>query len=158
VADCPESIAAPLLSAAEIVELLGLEPLPEEGGLWTQTYQDSNSTAIYYLLCDGEVSKMHLLPGPEIYHWYLGDPAQLVLLHPDGSHTTPLLGPHLQDDQRPQLLVPGGVWQGSFSLGNYTLLGTTMAPPYRQQDFKLGQRDELISRWPAAKSAILALT
>jgi len=146
------------MSGPEVAELLGLQPLAEEGGLWAQTYRDQHSTAIYYLLCGGEVSKMHRLSGPEIYHWYLGAPLELVLLYPDGSHAIQLVGPDLTSGHRPQVPVPGGVWQGSSSIGSWTLLGTTMSPPYRQEDFTLGDRTELIQRWPAAEARIIALT
>ena len=154
----PAVTGQPPITGAEIASLLGLEPLPEEGGLWTQTYKDEHSTAIYYLLCDGEVSKLHRLPGPETYHWYLGAPLQLHLLHPGGSYTTELLGNDLQGGQRPQTTVPGGVWQGSHSTGDWTLIGTTMSPPYRQEDFELGRREHLLQRWPTAEPAIMALT
>lgn len=142
----------------QIAELLGLSPLPEEGGLWTQTYKDEHSTSIYYLLSGGEVSLFHKLPGPETYHWYMGAPAELVLLKPDGTHETRTLGTDLSAGQRPQTTVDGGIWQGSSSTGEWTLLGTTMSPPYRQEDFTLGDRQEMLDGWPLAKSAIIKLT
>lgn len=143
---------------AAIADLLGLKPLPGEGGLYRQAYADDASTAIYYLLADGDFSAMHLLDGPEIYHFYAGAPLRLLLLRPDGTATESVLGTDLSDGQRPQIAVPGGVWQGSSSSGRWTLLGTTMAPPFRWDGFRLGDRAELTRRYPGAAARIAQLT
>ena len=72
------------MTGPEVAALLGLEPLPHEGGMWAQTWIDDLSTAIYFLLQPGDFSAMHRLDGPEIWHHYAGDPVRLVLLHDDG--------------------------------------------------------------------------
>jgi len=146
------------LSSEEVIELLGLEPLPEEGGMWTRTLYDGKSSAIYYLLRRNDFSAMHRLVGDEIYHHYSGDPVEMLLLHPDGSHSTPVLGPDLKNGHRPQLIVPKGVWQGSLTLGDWSLVGTTMAPPYEDDDFELGDREFLKTGWPEVDSEIEKLT
>ena len=148
------------LEADRVADLLGLVPLPAEGGRWAQTVRDGQSTAIYYLLADGDFSAMHRLSSPELYHHYAGDPALLLLLllHPDGQVTEPVLGPDLEGGQRPQALVPAGVWQGSSTLGRWSLLGTTMTPPYTDEMFELGRRDDLLDRWPTAAARIADLT
>ncbi len=61
----------------EIVDILNLEPLPLEGGMWVQTFKDKNSTAIYYLLSKNNFSAIHKLKSTEIYHYYAGAPAQM---------------------------------------------------------------------------------
>jgi predicted cupin superfamily sugar epimerase len=144
--------------AQRIIDLLRLEPLPDEGGLYRQTHADEASTAIYYLLAGGGFSALHLLDGPEIYHFYAGAPLQLLLLYPDGSVTEPVLGPDISAGQRPQIVVPAGVWQGSSSTGEWTLLGTTMAPPFDWAGFRLGDRAELADRYPRAAARIAQLT
>ena len=93
-----------------------------------------------------------------MYHHYAGDPALLLLLHPDGQVTEPVLGPDLEGGQRPQVLVPAGVWQGSSTLGRWSLLGTTMTPPYTDEMFELGRRDDLLGEWPTATARITDLT
>lgn len=140
-----------------VAELLGLEPLPGEGGLYRQTVGDGRSSAIYFLLIAPEFSAMHRLDGPEVYHFYAGAPLQLLLLHPDGTATEPVLGADLAAGQRPQLLVPAGAWQGSSSLGAWTLVGTTMAPPFSTEGFELGDAAALRSGWPAAADRIARL-
>ena len=142
----------------QVKAALGLVPLPHEGGWWTQTHLDEHSTAIYYFLEAGEYSALHRLAHPEIYHWYAGAPLELLVLHPDGTHKTPVLGPDLDAGQHPQLTVPARCWQGSSPAGEWTLVGTTMAPGYRQEEFELGSRAELERSHPAAAERIQALT
>ena len=146
------------LGADEVAELLGLVTLPGEGGRWAQTLLDGDSSAIHYLLTDGDFSAMHRLAGPEVYHHYAGAPAALLLLFPDGSAAEVLMGDYLVAGQRPQVVVPAGVWQGSSTCGEWTLLGTTMAPPYADEGFELGRRDDLVADWPSAAERIAELT
>ena len=146
------------LDAERVADLLGLQPLPGEGGRWAQTVRDGYSTAIYYLLSEGDFSAMHRLKAPELYHHYAGAPARLLLLHPEGKVTESILGSDLQSDERPQILVPEGVWQGSSTQGRWSLLGTTMTPPYTDEMFELGLRRDLATGWPAAAGRIADLT
>ncbi len=141
-----------------VARLLGLEPLPDEGGLFRRTYADDHSSAIYFLLLAPEFSALHVLAAPETYHWYAGAPLHLLLLHEDGRTTEPTLGPDLEAGQRPQLVVPAGTWQGSAPAGAWSLVGTTMAPPFAWVGFRLGERADLVRRWPTARARIIALT
>ena len=146
------------MTPEEIKATLGLVPLPHEGGWWTQTHLDDHSTAIYYFLEAGECSALHRLQHPEIYHWYAGSPLELLVLHPDGSSSRPVLGPDLSAGQRPQLTVPPHTWQGSSPAGAWSLVGTTMAPGYRQDEFELGDRATLQAAFPEAAERIEDLT
>lgn len=146
------------LSADDVADLLGLEPLPGEGGRWAQTHLDATSSAIYFLLAPGDFSALHRLPGDEIYHHYAGDPAELGLLHPDGSHEVRVVGDDLAAGLRPTLVVRAGTWQGSRTLGRWTLLGTTMAPPFSFEGLEVGDREALRQGWPAAGPLIDGLT
>ena len=168
----------PALTAGQIIELLGLEPLPEEGGLFRQTYRSAEqvpaaalpprytaprqfATAIYYLLTDepDSFSALHRLKSDEVYHFYLGDPVEMLLLHPDGSSERILLGRELAAGQQVQFVVPAGAWQGSRLIrGGFALLGTTMAPGYEQDDFELGKREDLLRDYPGQAELIRGLT
>ena len=141
-----------------VAELLGLEPLPGEGGLFRRTHIDAHSSAIYYLLLAPDFSALHRLSATETYHWYAGAPLRLLLLDADGRVTEPVLGPDLAAGQRPQLVVPAGTWQGSSSTGEWTLVGTTTAPPFDWDGFELGERAALSDRYPAAADRIADLT
>ena len=141
-----------------VAQLLGLEPLPDEGGLFRRTHIDSHSSAIYYMLLAPEFSALHRLAATETYHWYAGAPLRLLLLGPDGAVAEAVLGPDVAAGQRPQLVVPAGTWQGSRPDGEWSLVGTTMAPPFDWTGFELGERAALSTRYPAVAERIAALT
>ena len=126
--------------------------------MFRRTHLDACSSAIYYLLVAPDFSALHALNATETYHWYAGVPLRLLLLHPDGSATEPVLGPDLAAGQRPQVVVPAGTWQGSSPDGAWTLAGTTTAPPFDWTGFRLGGRAELSDRYPAARARITELT
>ena len=146
------------LTAEEIVRILELEPLPGEGGMFRNTHDDGSSTAIYFLVERDRPTMLHRLPGPETFHPYMGAPASLVMLVPGGEVERPVLGTDLLAGERPQLTVPGGRWQALESLGDWTLVGTTMAPGYREQDFELAEREALLLGWPDAGELIRSYT
>lgn len=143
-----------MIGAAEMATRLQLSPLPGEGGLFRRTYADERSSAILYLLTADDFSALHRLPSPELWHFHSGAPLAMLLLHPDGIGETAELDPL----KRPQLVVPGGVWQGAASTGAWSLVGTTMAPPYREEDVELGDPAALRRGWPAYADQIRSLT
>ena len=160
------------LSADDIRRLLRLEPLPLEGGHFRETYRSalhmqsasgamrSASTAIYYLLTPGIFSAMHRLPGDEMFHFYLGDAVEMVQIGPQGGARTVVIGVDIAAGMRPQVLVPGGVWQGCRLRdgGRYALMGSTMSPGFDPGDFELGDRALLIASHPDQREQIMALT
>jgi predicted cupin superfamily sugar epimerase len=150
-----------------IIEALGLAPLPVEGGLFRQTWRSDRSpepagTATYAALTDepDSFSAMHRLPVDELWHFYLGDPVDLLLLHPDGSFTTPRLGSDVLGGQHPQLVVPAGTWMGASLApgGRFALFGNTLAPGFHSGFYEGGDRDELSAGWPAVAGRIGELT
>ena len=135
------------LSAAEVVQLLRLEPHPEYGH-YRETFRDSHtvaggrsaSTAIYFLLRAGERSRWHRVDAAEVWHWYAGAPLQLRIA--DGSACTSVrLGSDLATGERPQAVVPARAWQNAESLGAWTLVGCTVAPGFEFVGFELAPRD-----------------
>ena len=145
------------MNADEIITFLGLDPLPSEGGMWTQIWLDDHGSAIYFLMRPGDFSAMHRLDAPEIWHHYLGAPASMLLLHPDGSVNRPILGKELAEGQRPCVAVPAGVWMGASTLGDWSLVGTTMAPAWNPDGFELGDGAHLADRYPEAGTRICEL-
>jgi predicted cupin superfamily sugar epimerase len=154
----------------EIIRLLQLTPHPEEGGYFRETYRShgnfhpgppfegdrSWSTAIYYLLTAESFSAMHRLPGDELFHFYLGDPVEMLELLPRGEGRVTTLGPDLRT-MRLQHLVPGGIWQGSrlAAGGTWALLGTTMAPGFDFADYEHGDAG-LMASHPEFRAMIAA--
>lgn len=159
------------MTADEIKSLLRLEPHPVEGGWYRRTYASEVSvtllrgvrpygTAIYYLLEPGTFSEMHVLASDEIFHFYLGDPVEMLQLHPDGGSAVFTLGPDLSAGQHVQLVVPAGVWQGTRLIGDGTvaLLGCTVTPGFDFADYRNASAAELIATWPQEAQRIKLLT
>lgn len=122
--------------AGRLIELLQLQPHPE-GGYFRETFRDGGegraaSTAIFFLLKAGEVSRWHRIDAAEVWHFYRGAPLELKI-----GKNTHVLGPDIDEAQLPQLVVPPGVWQAARSLGDYTLVGCTVAPGFDFAHFEM---------------------
>jgi len=160
-----------MMTADEIKALLGLELHPVEGGFFRRTYTSNGKveltrgvraqgTAIYYLLEPGTFSEMHVLASDEMFHFYLGDPVEMLQLYPDGRSAVFTLGQDLMADQHVQLLVPAGVWQGTRLVGDgkVALLGCTVTPGFDFADYRSASYAELAAKWPAEAERIRKLT
>jgi predicted cupin superfamily sugar epimerase len=140
----------------QIVTELGMRELVTEGGRWSQSWRGEQCSAIYYLLVASDFSALHRLNRLEIYNYHAGAPARLLLL--DGDRVSePVLGPDLAGGQRPQVVVPAGVWQGSTSLGAWTLMGTVVVPPYVEDCVTFAEAGPLCARYPYHADRIRAL-
>ncbi len=135
------------MDADQIIAALGLEPHPE-GGYFKETFRDgepdgarAHSTAIYFLLKAGEVSRWHRVDAVEIWHWHAGAPLALAIASPGGVSETLRLGPAILDGERPQGVVPKGHWQQAWSLGAWTLVGCTVAPGFEFSGFEMAAPD-----------------
>lgn len=135
------------LPAAEIIRLLGLKPHPE-GGHFCQTFRDTQlidgkrpaSTAIYFLLARGERSHWHRVDAVEGWHWHAGAALRLMIAE-RGTTDTVTLGPDLAAGQRPQAIVPFHAWQAAETLGDWTLVGCTVAPGFEWAGFEMARKD-----------------
>ncbi|WP_298720132.1 cupin domain-containing protein [uncultured Ferrovibrio sp.] len=137
------------MTADEIIAALKLQPHPE-GGHYAETFRDpasdangrSRSTAIYFLLKAGERSHWHRVDAVEIWHWHAGAPLRLSIAEREGDalqHFT--LGSDIVAGQRPQGIVPAHHWQAAESLGDWTLVGCTVAPGFEFSGFELAPKD-----------------
>ena len=131
------------LDADAIIRLLDLAPHPE-GGWFRENFRDSGNTdgrahgtAIYYLLKAGERSHWHRVDAAEIWHWYAGETLALKLSADGKQSETHRLGPDLARGERPQLIVPKGVWQAAEPLGAFTLVGCTVGPAFDFAGFEM---------------------
>ncbi len=162
--------------AEEIIRLLDLKPHPE-GGYYREIYRSEESipkdglperysgprnfgTGIYYLLTPGDMSAMHKVASDEIFHFYMGDPTELLKLYPDGTGELLEIGTDLAKGMKPCAIIEKGVWQGQRLKegGQFVLFGTTVCPGFDFADFVMGNREELIAEYPDFKKEIGNLT
>jgi predicted cupin superfamily sugar epimerase len=136
----------PPLSAADVIRLLALEPHPE-GGHFRETFRDTvadaraASTAIYFLLARGERSHWHRVDAAEVWHYYAGAPLALAIAAGERAPIERVtLGPDIAASERPQTVVPAGAWQTAKSLGDWTLVGCTVAPGFEFKGFELAPK------------------
>lgn len=163
-------------TAQQLIRLLDLKAHPE-GGYFRETYRSREgiphsslparfrgdrhySTAIYYLLPAGSVSRLHRIASDELWHFYLGGPFTVVELRPDGSSDHVVLGPDLVGGQRLLHVVEAGTWFGAYpNVGtDYALVGCTVAPGFDFADFDIARRQELLAQYPREKAVIERLT
>ncbi|WP_173874773.1 cupin domain-containing protein [Streptomyces albus] len=167
--------AEPARTAEALAAHFGLEPLPREGGRFRRTWagperEDGRpeGSAIVMLLTSApdDYCALHRLPTDEVWHHYLGDPLELLLLPGDstapGPHPagTRVLGPDvLGAGHQVQLTVPAGTWMGARVApgGAWTLFGCTMAPGYTDAGYEHGDAEALARRFPEHAGAIRRL-
>jgi hypothetical protein len=126
-----------------LIDTLGMQPHPE-GGWFVEMFRDvdgpdgrARSTAIYFLLAEGQSSHWHRVDAVEVWHWYAGAPLELAISEDAKSVNTLRLGPDLAGGERPQGVVPTGAWQAARSTGAWTLVGCTVAPGFEFSGFEL---------------------
>ena len=135
------------MTAADVIRVLDLKPHPE-GGHFHETFRDTRtldggravSTAIYFLLARGERSHWHRVDAVEVWHYYAGAPLRLEIADRD-ARSIVTLGADVAAGQRPQGIVPSGAWQAAQSLGDWTLVGCTVAPGFEFAGFELAPAD-----------------
>jgi uncharacterized protein len=166
-----------MLTARQVIDRLELVPLTIEGGFFRETYraplqlaasslpvayggERNASTAIYYFLTPDSFSAIHRVKSDEVFHFYAGDPVEMLQLRPEGDAKVVLLGNDLAAGYEPQLVIPAGVWQGCHlrTGGAWALLGCTVAPGFDYADFEAASRADLIAQHPAHAALITALT
>jgi predicted cupin superfamily sugar epimerase len=166
-----------MLTALQVIERLQLEPLTIEGGFFRETYRSTLqvpvaalpsdyvdernvSTAIYYLLTADTFSVIHRVKSDEVFHFYAGDPVEMLQLAPDGGGKIVTLGNDLAAGHEPQVIVPAGVWQGCRLVrdGRWALMGCTVAPGFDYADYAAGTRAKLIASYPEFAQLIISLT
>jgi len=156
------------------IERLGLEEHPE-GGCYRETYRAPGllpgsgdrhptgrcfSTAIYYLLRSGEVSRLHRLRSDELFHFYRGSPLAVHVIHEDGRYEPRILGADPDRGQTLQAVVRAGCWFGATvdEADSFALVGCTVAPGFEFADFETADRAGLVELYPQHRALIERLT
>ena len=161
------------MTANAWIERLRLQPHPE-GGWFREVYRSHEhialdalperfdgsrafSTAIYFLLNAGEISRLHRIQQDEVWHFYDGDPLELHRIRTDGEHITTSVG--ITKNAQPLAVVPAGDFFGARVIGDgFSLVGCTVAPGFDFSDFEMPSRDELYQRFPQHGELIQSLT
>ena len=154
------------MNADDLVARFDLEPIPVEGAFMHRYWRSPADadrpagTAIVALLTDAPdgFSQFHRLTIDEIWHFYLGDVAELVLLHPDGTSRHHRLGHDLVAGDELFVVVPAGSWMAARTTGRWSLFGTTMAPGFTSGCYEGAEPADLLAGWPAESTSIVALT
>lgn len=160
------------MTAQEIIDKLGLEPLPEEGGFFKVTYRDNRTlpsdalphhdgnrqycSSIYYLITPEEFSGLHAVLSTETFHFYAGDPVCMIQIDETGDLTEHIISSDLAAGHQPQITVAPNIWQGTKLIkgGSWALLGCTVTPAFEYQDFINGTYEELSKKFPDHKKRI----
>jgi len=153
------------LTATDIIDQLDLQPLPGEGGYYRQTWVVAGpdgypaTTAILFLVTTESWSGLHRLVGDELFHAYLGDTCQMVVLTAAGDLQHHRLGHHIASGDHVQVLVPGNSWQGTMLIPGgecgWALLGTTMTPGYRHDEFELATHHDIAPLPDSVRHALM---
>ncbi len=174
---------APVGMARRLIDFHGMSPIPEEGAWFALNYVSGDrvaaealparyaragaapralGNAILALVTRADFSAMHRLCSDEVWHFYGGDAAELVLLHADGRSEVARLGADTLAGERAQFVVPAGTWMGARPARDaedaYSFFGCTLAPGFDYGDYEPGYREELVAGWPEAAGLIAALT
>ena len=163
------------MNPKDIIKKYDMQPLDVEGGMWKGMFRSDESLpqellpgrkgphvlygSILYLLTKDSVSRMHRLATDEIWHFYMGDSCELLILYPDGRGETVRLGQDILNGENVTYMVPRNCWQGVMRTDNkcgWALLGTTMAPGYEESDYEDGS-DSLLLQYPEFKDKIRPL-
>lgn len=164
-------------TAQEVIQKLDLKPLPDEGGYYRQTYKSdmeipakvfgfnsdsmrSISTAIYFLETPDSFSALHRIKCDEVYHFYAGDPVEMIQIDDSGALSRFVLGSDILNNQSPQVVAPKGKWQASKlkAGGRWALMGTTVAPGFEFEDFELGKRTRMLQKFPQLSRYVRSYT
>ncbi len=164
------------ITSDELISHFKMEKHPE-GGYYKESFKSNGtlpqsalpsqikgdrlwSSAIYFLLCNQEKSKLHKIAFDEVWHFYLGDPIVVVEIEPDGNVKETILGPDFIAGQKLQHVVPGGRWFGSYlpEGSQFAFVGCTVAPGFDFRDFEMGDKHTLLELYPDAKQIIEKLT
>lgn len=164
------------MNADQIIEILNLTPLPEEGGYFRESYRAKAcipndalpdhegsrnfSTLIYYLVTREEFSGLHRVKASdEIFHFYLGDPVEMVQITEDGDLNTVIMGQNIPE-QSLQTVVSSNVWQGTQLVtgGKWALLGCSVAPGFDYADFDIKTQKEFLNLFPQHEEVVKRFT
>ncbi len=142
------------MDAKQVIHALSMDYLEGEGCWVSLIWRTEHANAIYALITPEDFSALHRLNEDEAWTYIAGDAAEILMLHPDGSHQVVELGTDVASGQMPHCLIPGGSWQGALTTGRWTLVSCVLVPPFTE--FELATSDLDTSTWIQARKDIAA--
>lgn len=159
--------------ARRYIERWDMEPHPE-GGYFCRSYESDLTlsgtdlpdrfsgerragSSILYLLTASEPSRFHRLSADEMWHFYEGDPVTIHMLS-EAGHQTEKLGSPTDSTLTPQLMIPHNTWFGAEVETGYALVGCTVWPEFRFDDYREASASELRTSFPDHGKLIDRLT
>ncbi len=165
-----------LQTANDIITHYSMQPHPE-GGYYKETYRAAEliahsalptrfggdrsfSTAIYFLLPQGNFSAFHRIKSDECWHFYAGGTLLIYVIEATGRLEVIKLGSNVSQGETFQYVVPAGCWFASVPAAgtDFSFVGCTVAPGFDFADFELAERNELINEYPQHAGIIEQLT
>ena len=140
------------MTAEQVIEVLDLEYLEGEGCWIKVLWRTDHANAIYALITPEDFSAMHRLVEDEAWTYVAGDAAEILVLHPDGSHEAVALGPDVGAGEVPHFRIPAHTWQGTITSGQWTLVSCVLAPAFSSFELADGTTD--FAAWPEVYSEI----
>jgi len=155
-----------------LVQSLNLIPHPE-GGYFAEHYRSEETiepagfsgpralaTSIYFLLEEGQFSALHRIKSDEIWHFYLGDPLEIIEIDQNGQWISTILGQELGEGQLLSYVVKAGNWFGSrpFAGSKFSLVGCSVSPGFDFQDFEMPPRSYFEKEFPDLKTKLQEIT
>ena len=116
-------------------------------------------SALYFMVTPEAPVRLHRIRNEQLYHYYLGDPLEVFLLHADGATERIIVGPDLRSGQRVQLLIPGSTYHTARLIGRrrWFLGASTEWPGVIPADVEIGNLDELAGKYPAVAADLRAI-
>ena len=116
-------------------------------------------SALYFMVTPDAPVRLHRIRNDQLYHYYLGDPLEVFLLHADGSTERVIVGPDLRGGQRVQLLIPGNTFHTARLIGrrHWFLGASTEWPGVVPADVEIGNLDELAGKYPSVAADLRAI-
>jgi len=113
-------------------------------------------SALYFMLTPEEPVKLHRIRNDQLYHYYIGDPIEVLMMLEDGSTEFQIVGPDLRKGHTLQLFIPGGTFHTARVIGDprWFLGASTEWPGVEPADVELGNADVLAARYPKVAAEI----
>ncbi|MDQ3051097.1 MAG: cupin domain-containing protein [Bacteroidota bacterium] len=162
------------MEAEKYIAMLELQPHPE-GGWYREVYRSADQhqvvgidfpsgrnfcTSIYFMITQGNFSAFHRIKSDETWHFYAGDPLEVIELDAAGNIKKILIGSDPGSGNFFQYTVPAGTWFASrvSNSGEFSLVGCTVAPGFDFRDFEIADRKLLLEEFPVHSEIIKQLT